>query len=298
MEVSLTGKEITDVLKGRKTYGLYQVTQANMVNFICFDLDNHDGKHATAEFQAQVKKLVRFLLERGLKKEQILVEKSSHAGYHLWLFFKIPLLCGKAYQFVQFVQEAAEVECEGFPKQPYIDQEGYGNCIRLPLSIHRKKQERSVFTTLELEEVPFHQGIEHLARIQKIETRFVNRYVQAKPLPKPSTREGPLQGEPAKMREHCEFIRFVEQHPDQVTEPQWFLFLELCCAFGEPGIQYAYKVSSSYSQFREGEFWRKVRYIQRRGYKAPTCGKIRSLFRDCCCTPQDAGRSPARFAFK
>ena len=127
---NLTFNHITKVISQEKTIGVYQLNQKNNVKWICFDFD----KNTLEDFE-KAKKLYNFLKER---KKFPMIEMSGGGEYkcHVWLFCKeMPAILAK--EFAEDVcSDTDTFPNEIFPKQTQLDEGGYGNLVKLPLSFH------------------------------------------------------------------------------------------------------------------------------------------------------------------
>jgi hypothetical protein len=65
-------------------------------------------------------------------KEACLFEQTSGRGYHILVFWKAPVYSEICYNIARRLSEDLE-GVETFPRQPWINPDGYGNWIRLPL---------------------------------------------------------------------------------------------------------------------------------------------------------------------
>jgi hypothetical protein len=132
---------LMDHLRGGLTAAVYQIDATDdTVKWVCFDLDNHEGKNPNVRRDAES-------LIEVLRRNQIgfLLEASgSPDSYHLWVFlFKTKTI--NAYAFSQQIKRSSGVKCEVWPKQKHVDPSGYGNFVKLPLGINLKNGQRSVF---------------------------------------------------------------------------------------------------------------------------------------------------------
>ena len=79
-------------------------------------------------------------LGRVFPRESVVVERTSGRGYHILLFFLSPIPSEICYSIaLKFAEGLKGVET--YPKQPWIEPEGYGNWIRLALG-YRKTTKR------------------------------------------------------------------------------------------------------------------------------------------------------------
>jgi hypothetical protein len=130
-------------LRGGNTFGFYQIYGDDMLNWVCFDIDDHNALRAPEEVKADVRKLLDVLKKYGIP---FLLEASgSPNSYHVWIFLE-PTRTYNAYKFSRQIEAEARIECEVFPKQKGITKKKrYGNLVKVPLGINRKSRTRSQF---------------------------------------------------------------------------------------------------------------------------------------------------------
>lgn len=134
---------IIDHIKGNKTIGVYEIGLDDDVIWGCFDVDTHDGGSGD-EARKKVHSIIDVLRIYGI---QFLLESSGTPGsYHVWVSFKRTKTYN-AYHFMRQVTREANVEgVEIWPKQQHLDKNGkYGNLVKMPICLHRKTGNRSVF---------------------------------------------------------------------------------------------------------------------------------------------------------
>jgi len=143
---SLDINTIQQHLNGEGTIGTYQLNSRNEVKWLVFDIDpehnNTPGETA------------KYLLEACLKnnrfqKAAVWLEASRHPdpSYHIWCLFQTPIPAQVAKWLGTRIFSFAEVnhkEVELFPKQTMIEN-GFGNCVKLPLGLHRVENKWSRF---------------------------------------------------------------------------------------------------------------------------------------------------------
>lgn len=162
---------IRDHLSGRKTIGVYQLSDDDNVKWLCLDIDKDktlardiDPAEVQANAQEQVRRLVKAFLPLGIKP---VVEDSGNRGYHVWVFFNSPIPASIAQTVGHFVLEQVPVlaglHIELFPKQ--VSARSLGNLVKLPLGVHLKSKRRSAFVNREFE--PFSDQIDFLSHIPR-----------------------------------------------------------------------------------------------------------------------------------
>jgi len=129
---SLTDEVINKHLKKEITIGAYQLDKSNNIKYICFDFDKD-----TKEDSEQAKKLFDSLKKEGYHP---LLEDSGGGVYrrHVWLNIE-NMQSKDAREWAAGYCRKHEIEpSEFFPKQNSISEDGYGNFVKLPLSINKK----------------------------------------------------------------------------------------------------------------------------------------------------------------
>lgn len=159
----LTINIVKNHLLGNYTVGIYQLREDDTISFIIFDIDIK--KKFLKEYlssESMHKKMDKTAFEVAqnissfLKDEHIYsyIEYSGFKGYHVWLFFKqfIPASLGKEVgqyilaKFNELYKENKYIKIELFPKQSSLkSRESLGHLIKLPLGIHRRSGNRSLF---------------------------------------------------------------------------------------------------------------------------------------------------------
>lgn len=137
-------KELTDAalnrhLEHKITLGCYN-TLDNHVKYALLDVDGHEGAETVPDeiVRGRARKLILTLNELGVPHT---FAESSPGSYHIAVLFDPPATTEKAYDFIRWVARNAELpDTEVFPKQREVTEDGYGNLVRLPWSLHQKKQ--------------------------------------------------------------------------------------------------------------------------------------------------------------
>jgi len=115
--------------------GLHTVSPNNACLWFSFDFDNHnhDPEVAARNLQ-QAMLLVEHLRDYGFTA--ILEDSNGDGGYHVWVLLSARAPSNVVYAFVQKLIEELGITAEGFPKQPEIASDGYGNFLRVPGKHH------------------------------------------------------------------------------------------------------------------------------------------------------------------
>jgi len=130
-------------VKGQFTLGFYQIGLDNKVKWICFDIDDHEGKRGPDAVRADLHKLFDVLTKYGIP---FLLEASgSPNSYHIWILLR-PTKTYNAYIFSKQIVAEAGIKCEIFPKQRALYKKSkFGNLVKVPIGINRKTGIRSQF---------------------------------------------------------------------------------------------------------------------------------------------------------
>lgn len=154
----LLAEDIRDHLQGRKTYGIYLLTNDNMVWTGVVDVDlvarlrnNTEAKKENAAIKREAIYLYKRIKELSARAGlSCICELSGGKGYHFWFPASAPVQAGIMKKALQALTQnlAADVKCfnlEIFPKQEGLSGKGFGNLVKLPLGIHRGTGKRSLF---------------------------------------------------------------------------------------------------------------------------------------------------------
>lgn len=145
---------------GDTTFGLYVLTTKSSCHLVCIDIDIPKadlGKVDLADRTSKQKRLFPLLqsllvtleVDYSIPPTGILLEETGGRGYHVWLLLNEPLSGETAVAFGRALKSRLDFEIEFFPKQGSLGpNRQYGNLIKLPLGVHQKYGQRSVFFTL------------------------------------------------------------------------------------------------------------------------------------------------------
>ncbi len=149
-EITIKKEIITDDillrhLKHEITIGSYYAFQIDGIwycKWICIDIDDHTKQKSYEELELlSFKAKIELIDEYNIKENQIIREFSGR-GFHIWILLKKLTFLDRAYDFKcdieKLLKEKLGLNEEIFPKQAEIDADGYGNWVKLPLSINRK----------------------------------------------------------------------------------------------------------------------------------------------------------------
>ncbi|AEX84846.1 hypothetical protein Marpi_0402 [Marinitoga piezophila KA3] len=144
--------DIKDHFSGKKTLGIYLLKKNDTVKFAAYDIDikkhylNREDKFVYEENSKKVAKR----LSRELNLENIIhyFEFTGNRGYHIWIFFDIPVSAYKIKYIMEKILDRIELEegidVEIFPKQTSLNG-GLGNLIKVPLGVHKKTGKKCLF---------------------------------------------------------------------------------------------------------------------------------------------------------
>ena len=151
IEQPLTLDVLKRHLKGEITVGAYQLSPANLVKWLCLDLDPETINNPLATAQ----NIIKVYLKRGICRKSLLLEASRFPdnSCHLWVLFEPPVLAKVARWLGLQILELAKLNpigIEVFPKQTELTiDRPFGNLVKLPLGLHQVEQKRSCFLNLE-----------------------------------------------------------------------------------------------------------------------------------------------------
>jgi hypothetical protein len=155
-------------INGESTIGVFQLSHASNVKWVCWDFDSGENKSIKDVFE-EAKKLFSFLKNKGYHP---LLEFSGMKGYHVWIFCQ-PTNAKNAKEFAEkMCNESGIHPHEIFPKQIILKENGYGCMVKLPLGIHRVSRKRSIIYNNNFEELNLDNAINRLLnqKINKIPT--------------------------------------------------------------------------------------------------------------------------------
>lgn len=121
------------------TVGCYNSSVEGTCKYALIDVDGHEGDSTLPPEIVQQRALKCLLTLTEFEIPHTFAE-SSPGNYHIAVFFDPPAKTAEAYDFVRWITKNAGVpDIEVFPKQREVPDGEYGNLIRLPFSVHRKK---------------------------------------------------------------------------------------------------------------------------------------------------------------
>lgn len=119
------------------TLGLHEKNKDRLGKWICYDLDAKDDLEGSNKKKAY--SLIYYYKSIGIT---CMLENASEntPSYHIWLFCD-PTDIRILKQIGEHVRQFLDIKCEVFPK---CDNGKYGNQVRLPFGLNRKRNLRSV----------------------------------------------------------------------------------------------------------------------------------------------------------
>jgi len=138
-------------LKGEVTLGTYQLDKCNKVKWLVFDVD---PEHVDKPKETANALVTACISNTRFPKRSVLLEASRYPdfSFHIWILFLNPIPAKAAKWLGVKILEFSNInpkDVELFPKQVEIGSDGFGNCVKLPLGLHRAAKKWSQFLNLE-----------------------------------------------------------------------------------------------------------------------------------------------------
>lgn len=169
----LDEERIENHLLGKYVLGLYPMTSDDTCFLLVMDFDESTWKK-------DIKTVIEICDENNIP---VYTERSrSGNGCHLWFFFKEEIKASVARKFGTMILNLAMEECGDikfnsydrlFPSQDFLQKDGFGNLIALPLQKQVREHGNSVFVDGNLREVD--DQWHYLSQMQKISEEDVLR---------------------------------------------------------------------------------------------------------------------------
>ena len=170
----LDRKQLEKHLLGNEVIGLYPLTINDACYLLAIDFDKSTWREDIT-------------VVRGICRKHdipMYVERSrSGDGAHLWFFFDSEIKAAIVRKFGMCLLEQA-MQVSGrigfdsfdrlFPSQDYLQKDGFGNLIALPLQKEARKNNNSVFIDENLEEIEDQWN--YLSQVKKISEAFIQRF--------------------------------------------------------------------------------------------------------------------------
>jgi DNA replicative helicase MCM subunit Mcm2 (Cdc46/Mcm family)/predicted transcriptional regulator len=130
-------------LEGLITIGTYNLNKENNVKWLCFDIDPQN-----IENSAEITKRIYGKCGELFPTKSILLEASRYndPSFHVWVFFE-PEIPAYAARFLgeKVLEKCGNPNVELFPKQDKIEEDGFGNLMKIPLGLHKQEKKWSCF---------------------------------------------------------------------------------------------------------------------------------------------------------
>jgi DNA replicative helicase MCM subunit Mcm2 (Cdc46/Mcm family)/predicted transcriptional regulator len=136
----LIGKEH---LEGLITIGTYNLSKENNVKWLCFDIDSQNIENPT-----EITRGIYGKCQGLFHVKSVLLEASRYndPSFHVWVFFE-PEIPAYAARFLgeKVLEKCGNPNVELFPKQDRIEEDGFGNLMKIPLGFHQQEKKWSYF---------------------------------------------------------------------------------------------------------------------------------------------------------
>lgn len=162
----LSDEIILKHLKGQETIGIYPMMDDQTCYFLAFDFDEENWKNDVIKFS-------EICLSHNI--EHLVEISRSGKGAHLWMFFENAVLAKDArklgrYLLTKTMMTSGLMSFKSFdrmfPSQDYIEKEGIGNLIALPLQGKSGMKGTTLFVDKELK--PYPNQFQILKRVKKL----------------------------------------------------------------------------------------------------------------------------------
>lgn len=120
-------------LQGKKSIGIYPIVEQKYCYFLVIDFDDESFKEASLAYKKECNNI-------GI--DALIEISQSGDGAHVWIFFKEKTIVKNARLLGDYLLTKAMLNNKAisfksydrfFPSQDFVDENGYGNCIALPL---------------------------------------------------------------------------------------------------------------------------------------------------------------------
>jgi hypothetical protein len=144
VEEAITEELLRQHTEGEVTLGVYQLDpEMDTVKWMCFDLDpehlSRPGETAYHLFK---------LTKELFPSKAVWLEASRYPdpSFHIWVFFLAPVPAAVA-RFLgrRLLEKAGQPNVELFPKQEKVEEDKYGNLVKLPCGLHQREKKWSRF---------------------------------------------------------------------------------------------------------------------------------------------------------
>lgn len=170
----LDEEQVKNHLLGKHVLGLYPMTENDTCFLLAMDFDE-------STWGDDIKVVIKVCNDN---KIPVYAERSrSGEGCHLWFFFEREMKASLARKFGTIILNLAMQECGNikfdsydrlFPSQDFLQKDGFGNLIALPLQKEAREQGNSVFIDANLNEIG--DQWRYLAEVKRISEEFITRF--------------------------------------------------------------------------------------------------------------------------
>ena len=170
----LDEEQIKNHLLGKYVLGIYPMTTKDTCFFLAMDFDESTwGEDVIVVMKVCHDNNIPVYAERSRSGE----------GCHLWFFFEGEMKASLARKFGTHILNLAMQECGNikfdsydrlFPSQDFLQKDGFGNLIALPLQKEAREQGNSVFIDMNLNEIG--DQWRYLSQIKRISEEFVTKF--------------------------------------------------------------------------------------------------------------------------
>ena len=167
-------EQIKNHLLGKYVLGLYPMTTNDTCFLLAMDFDE-------STWGEDIKVVIKVCNDNNIP---VYAERSrSGEGCHLWFFFESEMKASLARRFGTIILNLAMQECGNikfdsydrlFPSQDFLQKDGFGNLVALPLQKEAREQGNSVFIDADLREIG-DQWL-YLSQVKRISEEFVIRF--------------------------------------------------------------------------------------------------------------------------
>ena len=170
----LDEEQIKNHLLGKYVLGLYPMTTNDTCFLLAMDFDE-------STWGEDIKVVIKVCNDNNIP---VYAERSrSGEGCHLWFFFEREMKASHARKFGTIIlnlamQEYGNIKFDSydrlFPSQDFLQKDGFGNLIALPLQKEARDQGNSVFIDVNLNEI--RDQWRYLSQVKRISEEFVTRF--------------------------------------------------------------------------------------------------------------------------
>lgn len=166
----VTRKDIENHLGKFETLATYPVDENDTSSFFIIDIDiDEDNVEDYIVAAQQLAERVAVFIQRLFGKKRQLIVDSGRRGYHIWVWLEEPISAGRAKAMGEYIVSRFEapdgMHLEVYPRQAAIF-EGVGNCVKLPMGVHKKTGNPSPFVDTNF--VPHEDQWRKLAEVKPI----------------------------------------------------------------------------------------------------------------------------------